>query len=214
MLRPYVIDRDLPNLPNLHDLLRLLRSVSGILLQQRVRVHLVLRNRQQHAERRTRRLVPPRLGVLAVPDQILAPLGFAGELEPALLEDKVVSNGPRERRRDGFFGTRAQLIQQRQGRRIPRRQLVPRLRLRTIGIAQAEPGVIVAVVLGHVFRIGRPLVEPRAFAFGGLRLISDVDGEDQRVAGPVLGRKAGLYVVLRSVQDDLPARGGRIERRV
>src|SRR2546426_4370292 len=89
MLRPYVIDRDLPNLPNLHDLLRLLRSVSGILCQQRVRVHLVLRNRQQHAERRTRRLVPPRLGVLAVPDQILAPLGFAGELEPALLEDKV-----------------------------------------------------------------------------------------------------------------------------
>src|SRR5207253_1423532 len=85
----------------------LLRSVPGILGQHWIRVQLLLRNRQQHSERCACRLVPPRLRVLAVPDQILAPLGFAGELEPALLEDKVASNGPCERRRDGFFGTGA-----------------------------------------------------------------------------------------------------------
>src|SRR5256886_7558143 len=138
--------------------------------------------------------------------------GFAGELEHALLQDQVAGDWARERRRDGLTGTGAQLIQQRQGIGIPRRQLVQRLGLDQNDLAQSEPREVVAVVLGNVLRIGRPLVQPRAFAFGGLRGVSDVDGEDQRIARPVLGRLAGLYVELWPLQDDVPAPVVGIER--
>src|SRR5256886_13593644 len=85
--------------------------------------------------------------------------GFAGELEHALLQDQVAGDRARERRRDGLTGTGAQLIKQRQGIGIPRRQLVQRLGLDQNDFAQPEPREVVAVVLGDVLGIGRPLVQ-------------------------------------------------------
>src|SRR5437879_777228 len=85
MLRPY--PRPFPAV-TLDDSPR--QSVPGVLRDQRIGVDLRLWNRHQHAVvRRRYRLEFPGLRVLAVPDQILAPLSFTVELEQALAQDHV-----------------------------------------------------------------------------------------------------------------------------
>src|SRR6266446_7327205 len=70
------------------------QSVPGVLRDQRIGVDLRLRNRHQHAVvRRRHRLELPGLRVLAVPDQILAPLSFTVELEQALAQNHVRGDG-------------------------------------------------------------------------------------------------------------------------
>src|SRR2546421_10985197 len=62
-------------------------GIPGVLLEHRVGVDLGMRNRHEDAIIRPRCLELPRLRVLAVPDEILAALGLAGELEQALTQN-------------------------------------------------------------------------------------------------------------------------------
>src|SRR5215210_3207168 len=63
-------------------------SVSRILLELWVGIDLRLRNRHQDTVGIRHRLERPRCGrVQTVPNEILSPLGFTGELEEPLLKD-------------------------------------------------------------------------------------------------------------------------------
>src|ERR1041385_1112628 len=72
------------------------QSVPGVLRDQRIGVDLRLRNRHQHDFVRCGAIAfleLPASGVLAVPDQILAPLSFTVELEQPLAQDHVGGDG-------------------------------------------------------------------------------------------------------------------------
>src|SRR6266567_1312181 len=70
------------------------QSVPGVLRDQRVGVDLRLRDRHQHAKiRRLRRLEFEGLSIVAVPDHVLSPLAFAGELEQPFTQDDVAADG-------------------------------------------------------------------------------------------------------------------------
>src|SRR5256712_108258 len=90
------------------------QSVPGVLLDQRIGVDLRLRNRHQHVRGRARTIRPvlelPTVRVLAVPDQILAPLPLGQELEETFLQDHRLGDGPGQRRGDGD-GTGADPVQ-------------------------------------------------------------------------------------------------------
>src|SRR5437867_13053027 len=91
MLRPYT-----PPAPT--DSPR--QSVVRVLRDQRIGVDLRLRNRHQDefvGSGAVPLLELPAGGVLAVPDQILAPFSFTVELKQALVQDHGARDGPCER---------------------------------------------------------------------------------------------------------------------
>src|SRR6266513_5212323 len=192
------------------------QSVPGVLRDQRIGVDLRLRNRHQDERRgprtspRRRVLELPAGGERAVPDQILAPLPLTVELEQALPQDDVRSNGAE--RVPAGVRARTYLPQQRQGSRAARPPGELRFGLDEIDFGQTEPGEIVAVVLLHMLRVGGPLVDARALAFARGRYVGDANREDQRVALPVRRGLAVLDVHLRPHEEHLPALIEGIER--
>src|SRR6266480_6694903 len=125
----------------------------------------------------SRRLELPAGGVMAEADQVLSALRFARELEQALCEDGVGRDGTARLRR--IEVTSPQRVHEAEGRRrtCGPRQL--RLGLDQIDLAQPEPGVVVAVVLGDVSGIGGPLVDANTLAFARLRHVADRGREYQ-----------------------------------
>src|SRR6266568_105765 len=88
MLRPYD-NFELPG-PNPQLLTPSPQSVSGVLVELRVRASLRLRNRHQREMRVPRRLELPGCYVLAKADEIRAPLRLKCELEEAFTQDRVL----------------------------------------------------------------------------------------------------------------------------
>src|SRR6266571_8213691 len=87
MLRPYD-NFELPG-PNPQPLTPSPQSVSGVLVELRVRASLRLRNRHQREMRVPRRLELPGCYVLAKADEIRAPLRLKREFEEPLRKDRI-----------------------------------------------------------------------------------------------------------------------------
>src|SRR5438034_6486602 len=188
-------------------------GVPGVLLHQGVGVDLPVRNGHENGSGRARArcLVLPAVSVLAEPDQVLSALRFACELEQALCQDGVGSDGTARLRR--IEDTSTQRVYETEGRRGTRGPRQLRLRLDQIDLAQPEPRVVVAVVLGDVSGIGGPLVDAGTFPFGRLRDIGDGRGEDERVAGPIVDERPRQHVALLANEEDVAALVSGIERR-
>src|SRR2546426_3397581 len=178
-------------------------GVPGVLLHQGVGVDLPVRNRHENGSGRARArcLVLPAVSVLAEPDQVLSALRFARELEQALCEDGVGRDGAARLRR--IENTSTQRVHEAEGRRRPCGPRQLRLGLDEINLAQPEPRVVVAVVLGDVSRIGGPLVDASTFPFGRLCDIGDGRGEDEGVPGPIVHEGARQYVALLANEEDV-----------
>src|SRR5207249_7352317 len=119
--------------------LRALRAaVPRILAEQRVDIDLRLRDRQQNTEVLGRGVVAVDRGfrprrVLAVPDEVRAPLALTRHFEQALLQNRgTVERGARVGRAE-HPGT--QRVDEPQRRRVWRRLLVQRLGLDQIDLA-------------------------------------------------------------------------------
>src|SRR5438093_9824392 len=191
MLRPYVP----PYRATRGDIPRQ-SGIPGVLLHQGGGVDLPVRNGHENGSGRPRArcLLLPAVSVLAEPDQVLSALRFARELEQALCQDGVGRDGTARLRR--IEDTSTQRVYETEGRRGTRGPRQLRLRLDQIDLAQPEPRVVVAVVLGDVSGIGGPLVDAGTFPFGRLRGIGDGRGEDEWVAGPISDERPRTTVAL------------------
>src|SRR6185436_8572823 len=148
-------------------------------------------------------------------DHVGTALPFTGQLEPTLVEDRRPRRGlaltERKRLRRAELTSANDVHLRDRGVRLA--QLVQRLGLDQIHLGETEEREVVRLrAAARNARLRGELVVARPLGLRRLRLVRDVDREDERVAGTVVHIQAGVEALLLPDEEDVAPRVGRIER--